>query len=269
MSVNLTNAINGYKVPASAGDVLYSSRSTNPYNITCYVASGTDLAGREVPEFGGLSTRTSGCNSALDQIKPENDARPNYIEFLQIGPYSGNLDLGLNQITGTMALPKSNPMSLPSVQFPESAQTIAPPKTSNESQNITVPIMTGESSAPISEKFTPTFGFTMPVKTIPGQRPAKSAEHYSPPGSFDLNMGKLIRRSSVEHFTPPAVTNSYTLADRLKMQEHYERKHRFKPAPENYVGSYESVFDSTPKYPKVTEKYKFAQKLSTTESGGG
>lgn len=119
-----------------------------------------------------VSTRSAGCNTANETILPESALRPNYIAMV-LG--------GGSAIEGTLDLPKSNPMYLPGLQRP-------------------------------GEHFMPSFGFTMPVKVIPGQQPA--SENFA---SWGSPMQSALRPSA-EHF---GSLNSYTLADRQMAEEKY------------------------------------------------
>ena len=207
MSIGLTKATNGYFVPTSAGVSLDSSRAINPDNIVCYNWDGTDTTGRP-STMPNSPIRTSGCNSALDDINLENSARPNYFAIINGGGVGikGDFNTGLNQVAGTTQLPASNPMSIPQIQVP---------------------------SETVSKEGFSGFDFTLPTKRIGGNS-IRTAENYNqlPEGNFGNAISNIIRKSAPERFENAYVlgakkekfensTNSYVLGAKEKYDNSY------------------------------------------------
>ena len=177
MSIGLTNALNTYKVPTSAGNALESSREINPYNVVCYKWNGIDTSGRE-SSANAFATKTSGCNSSMEMIGIENALRPKYIEFMNGGNVGigGSYNTGVNQITTDMSLPSNNPMALPDISMH-----------GNTGNLVSKPVMRGN----MAEGFAPTpvaFGFGMATKAI-----RESYVGGIPQGNFGIGMGSVIR----------------------------------------------------------------------------
>lgn len=227
MSIGLTKATNGYFIPKSAGVSLDSSREINPYNIVCYNWNGTDNSTGRAASMPNNSIRTSGCNTANDQIAPENALRPKYYAIINGGGrgIQGNFDKGLNQITSDSNLPPTNPMALPEIQLP--------------------------GAEPYSQ-----FELTMPTRLIRGNTP-RVAEHFGglPAGNFGISLPGIIRKGG-EHFQ-----NSYVLADRSK-NENFVNSYVLADKQEEYLNAYTAAANAAGKYPAEKFTPPFAPALS-------
>ena len=83
-SISLESAIRSCKVNTAWANRVESDRFLNSDNVICPLWNGLDSTGRQVCK-DSFYTKRSGCNSASDRVKVENEvSRPQYMQYITL-----------------------------------------------------------------------------------------------------------------------------------------------------------------------------------------
>lgn len=108
---SLGKAIKLCKIDQASAPRSQSARIQDPQHMICFRSNGRDNTGREAHP-NTLYTKSAGCHSAADRVNTENELRPQYAPYINMGGIRGQHSNNMNsQNASTCARQMSNSQS--------------------------------------------------------------------------------------------------------------------------------------------------------------